>query len=378
MENNHNMYNNLADVFQIDEPKSSYVSEFNEHVSAYTNESFITKLPPGIGPLTGAITLTIMVVGVVGNLLTIVALLRCPRVRNVAAAFIISLCIADFLFCLTVLPVSAVSFFRGSWDPGEPLCTLMPFIRYGNVGFSLLSIAMITINRYVMIAHYSVYTRVYKPSSIAAMLVFCWFLSFGMQIPTALQKWGKYAYDPELGTCSILQDENQRSSKSALFLIGFVCPCLVIICCYARIFWVVHSSETRMRKHATRKIPGSESNSRIKEKREAKARRNEWRITKMVLAIFLSFILCYLPITVVKLLDSNVYPGINVIAYLLLYLSACMNPIIYVIMNKQYRQAYKTVLMCQRPRLLSMTPGPGSSYGGEIYAVRTNDRINDV
>lgn len=31
----------------------------------------------------------IMIVGVLGNLLTIVALLRCPKVRNVAAAFII-------------------------------------------------------------------------------------------------------------------------------------------------------------------------------------------------------------------------------------------------------------------------------------------------
>lgn len=51
---------------------------------------------------------------------------------------------------------------------------------------------------------------------------------------------GKYAYDEQLGTCSILKDENKRSSKSALFLIGFVCPCLVIVCCYARIFWVVH------------------------------------------------------------------------------------------------------------------------------------------
>ncbi|GFG30561.1 hypothetical protein Cfor_10844, partial [Coptotermes formosanus] len=34
-------------------------------------------------------TVLIMVVGILGNLLTIVALIRCPRVRNVAAAFII-------------------------------------------------------------------------------------------------------------------------------------------------------------------------------------------------------------------------------------------------------------------------------------------------
>lgn len=36
-------------------------------------------------------TILIMITGIVGNLLTIVALLKCPKVRNVAAAFIIRL-----------------------------------------------------------------------------------------------------------------------------------------------------------------------------------------------------------------------------------------------------------------------------------------------
>lgn len=50
--------------------------------------------------------------------------------------------------------------------------------------------------------------------------------------------------------------------------------------------------------------------STIKDNRESKARRNEWRITKMVLAIFLSFIVCYLPITIAKVADAHVhYPG---------------------------------------------------------------------
>lgn len=104
---------------------------------------------------------------------------------------------------------------------------------------------------------------------------------------------------------------------------------------------------------------------RVKDTRDAKAKRNEWRITKMVLAIFLSFVLCYLPITVAKIADKDVsYPALHIIGYILLYLSACMNPIIYVIMNKQYRQAYKTVILCRPGRLLAFTQA-GSSMGGK-------------
>lgn len=108
---------------------------------------------------------------------------------------------------------------------------------------------------------------------------------------------------------------------------------------------------------------------RVKDARDAKAKRNEWRITKMVLAIFLSFVCCYLPITVAKIADKNVaYPALHIIGYILLYLSSCINPIIYVIMNKQYRQAYKTVILCKPGRLLGFTQA-GSSMGGKLTAV---------
>ncbi|PSN35490.1 G-protein coupled receptor moody [Blattella germanica] len=307
-------------------------------------------------------TVLIMVVGILGNLLTIVALIRCPRVRNVAAAFIISLCIADFMFCTCVLPFSSSRFIYGTWIHGDFLCQLFPFLRYGNIGVSLLSIAMITINRYIMITHHSLYNRIYKKLWIALMIAFCWVLSFGIQLPTLFGIWGKFGIDKNLGTCTIVDSEG-RSSKKALFIIAFVIPCLVIVICYAMIFWVVHRSESRLREHAAVTRPGGGTpKTKSKEHREMKTKRNEWRITKMVLAIFLSFVVCYLPITIVKVADKDVaYPGFHVLGYIMLYLSACINPIIYVIMNKQYRQAYKTVLLWRRPRLLSFTPG-GSSY----------------
>lgn len=121
----------------------------------------------------------------------------------------------------------------------------------------------------------------------------------------------------------------------------------------------------------TNKIPSVKitnlKTSRVKDTRDAKAKRNEWRITKMVLAIFLSFVMCYLPITVAKIADKDVsIPAFHIIGYILLYLSSCINPIIYVIMNKQYRQAYKTVILCKPGRLLAFTQA-GSSMGGKKW-----------
>ncbi|XP_058128774.1 G-protein coupled receptor moody [Anopheles coustani] len=355
-------------------------------------------------------TILIMITGIVGNLLTIVALLKYPKMRNVAAIFIVSLCIADCSFCLIVLPFNAIRFIRGTLLHGEQSlwCTLITFIQYGSVGVSLLCITMITINRYIMIAHYNIYAKVYKTTWIAVMIVTCWLFSYGFQLPTLFGVWGRFGYNKQLGTCSILPDEHGRSSKTAMFIIAFLIPCIIIIICYSRIFWVVHASEKRMKNHSksqcsipnnlrsavdpaaplssassssanNNSISYTASSSAVKvaggragttttttsanDTRDAKAKRNEWRITKMVLAIFLSFVMCYLPITISKIVDKNVsVPVLHIIGYIMLYLSACINPIIYVIMNKQYRQAYKILLFCKPGRLLGFTHG-GSSVG---------------
>jgi hypothetical protein len=42
--------------------------------------------------------------------------------------------------------------------------------------------------------------------------------------------------------------------------------------------------------------------------------------------------------------ESNLFPVTHVVGYVLVYMSACVNPIIYVFMNKQYRMAFKAVL----------------------------------
>ncbi|XP_026332452.1 G-protein coupled receptor moody isoform X2 [Hyposmocoma kahamanoa] len=346
--------------------------------STNVTESELSKFSPGLLTFAAIITGFIMVIGLFGNLLTVVALLKCPKVRNVAAAFIISLCIADLLFCAVVLPFAISDFWTRSWLHGDALCTLVPFLRYGNVGVSLLSIALITLNRYIMIAHHSWYARVYRKHNIALMIIFSWMFSYGMQTPTLFSIWGKFDYDPELGTCSIVPDDNKRSSKTALFVIAFIVPAMLIFICYARIFWVVHSSEQRMREHqrSQRSGPGalnnstsSDKRSTIKDNRETKARRNEWRITKMVLAIFLSFLVCYLPITIAKVADSHVhYPVFHVIGYLLLYASACVNPIIYVIMNAQYRAAYAAALCCPLSRLSGLTSEKWNERHGYSYS----------
>jgi hypothetical protein len=91
------------------------------------------------------------------------------------------------------------------------------------------------------------------------------------------------------------------------------------------------------------------------------------KLLKMILVIFASFVICYLPITISKTFKDTIdIHGLNMAGYILIYLTTCINPIIYVVMSSEYRQAYKNLLMCRSYAQEAAYPQqqPGNGVGG--------------
>ncbi|CAN7983670.1 unnamed protein product, partial [Ixodes hexagonus] len=276
----------------------------------------------------GVFVILVAILGTLGNLLTIVALARSHRFRNASAAFIVSLSAADLCFCAFNLPFAASRFLNGVWLHGETLCCLVAAGRYFNVGISLLSITAITVNRYVLIVRPRSYERLYSRRNIGLTIGATWLVPLLVLLPTLAGVWGRFGLDVRGLNCSIVA-VGGRSAKAFLFVVAFLVPCLAIVFCYFRIFWTARQSRLQLESHGD----------------AAKRRQDEWRLTRMVLIIFCSFVACYLPITIVKVADADSrHPNVHLISYLLLYLSACMNPLIYGATNRQYRQAYRALL----------------------------------
>ena len=65
------------------------------------------------------------------------------------------------------------------------------------------------------------------------------------------------------------------------------------------------------------------------------------RLTKMMLTIFISFLVCFLPLMLVNVVDDDVaFPAIHIIASVLAWMSATINPFIYAFKNRQYQQVF--------------------------------------
>ncbi|PNF42334.1 hypothetical protein B7P43_G03679 [Cryptotermes secundus] len=199
----------------------------------------------------------------------------------------------------------------------------------------------ITINRYILISCHSLYDKLYTPRNICLMLVFAWSFSFSMMIPPLLEVWGHLGLDPPTFSCTILKKDG-KSPKKMLFVLGFILPCVVIILSYTCIYWKVRQSQRNLQSHnsAVRPKPNSVGPQFLQ-------RREDIRLTRLMLTIFCCFLLCFLPLMLVNVADDEIhYPTIHVMASVLAWASSVVNPFIYAGSNRQYRAAYHKLLCC--------------------------------
>ena len=64
-----------------------------------------------------------------------------------------------------------------------------------------------------------------------------------------------------------------------------------------------------------------------------------------MLTIFLLFMICFLPLMLVNVLDDDIrQPSVHIIASVLAWMSATINPIIYSFLNKHYQKAFRALL----------------------------------
>ncbi|KAM9673281.1 G-protein coupled receptor 84 [Trichechus inunguis] len=70
------------------------------------------------------------------------------------------------------------------------------------------------------------------------------------------------------------------------------------------------------------------------------------KVTRMCFAVFLCFALSYIPFLLLNILDARVQAPrvLHMLAANLTWLNGCINPVLYAAMNRQFRQAYSSIL----------------------------------
>lgn len=214
--------------------------------------------------------------------------------------------------------------------------------------------------------------QIYRPWSVALMLLGCWGIPLALLLPTMAEMWGRFGYSAQTFSCTILRDSNGHSPKKTFFLIGFFLPCLIIVLCYLRIFMVVQRSRRAL---ATHRSPGGSG-------KEEKKGNESMTLTRMVLVIFCAFLLCYLPLMLANVFDErDTYPTLHVLASVLAWSAAVVNPFIYGVMSARYRQAYFSifaVLPCFARCAKNIQISGGTGTSSKSYTAVNSIRLTET
>lgn len=321
----------------------------------------------------GFVALVIMAFfGVVSNAVSIAALLRSSKLlKNATTALVINLCFTDLLFSALSTPLAATVFWNAGWVYSDGLCVAYGVSRFFNTGASIFTVMAISINRYVAIVKPRLYPRAFTEGNNLLVVTGTWLLTLSLLFWPTAGVWGEFGWDGDIGTCSVVP-KNGRSSKAFLFMVAYFVPATSFVICYSRIYWIVRKTQRNLRQYSTNhksaafvarlfaQRQGGAGGVVSEEKVQRQQRRiaKDWRLLKTVFVIFAVFTLCYLPLLVLKafrLLDD--YPGVQVFAYLTFYFSGCVNPVIYICMSREYRQAYKELWPCAKSAALSESTG---------------------
>ncbi|XP_064472720.1 G-protein coupled receptor moody-like [Ornithodoros turicata] len=324
---------------------------------------------PRVVLTTGFVFLVIFsVFGVFANAISMLALVRSSKLRNATTALLVNLCFCDLLFSGVSTPFAVTVFWYGDWIYPHHICVIYGITRGFNVGASIFTAMAISINRLVIISYPTRCKQIFTIGNNLLFVTGTWLLALALLILPTGGIWGRFAWDAAIGSCTVVPYRG-RSSKAFLFMSACVVPTVVFVACYSRIYYVVRRARQRLKQYSsgrrkptefvadlTRRI--RELNSLQAEKQAKRTGEKDMRLLRMVLVIFVTFTLCYLPLFVLKafrLLDD--YPGVQVFAYLTFYFSGCVHPIIYICMSREYRKSYFDLFRRAQGTTLAETTG---------------------
>lgn len=281
-----------------------------------------------------------MFCGVVGNLLIIWITKRSPRLKAKSHILIANLAVADAFQSCNIFFMFVTLINEGHWIFGDIICQISAFLTVEFVVASMLSLTAISINRYFKVVYPERYDKIFTSKSVWIVIAFAWILPLAYAIPP-LFGWSSYVFNP--GKCLCLFRFLTNHSYPFFLVCTITIPALVTICyTYFRIFQAVKLHRNRVwGLNQSRNGIGVE----------------EFKITSTLSIVVVSYIVCFIPATVVNLIEIfashfEIPIWLDFSSFVLIFVSHASNPIIYGFMSRQHRVSLQELLPRELQQIL--------------------------
>lgn len=281
------------------------------------------------------IAILICLTSFLGNSLVVYAIRKDARLNTITNLLIENLAYSDILMATVHMPFWIVSLRYGKWVFHRTVCEVAGVTQliFGIV--SLLTMTAIAINRYLKVCRRHLFMKFFSRRKTTYIIITCcWMFSIAVNTPQ-LYGWGNITYHVLFTDCTCEWAHPDISHILFLCIATIFIPASVIFSCYFVIYRTVRASSRRVQGHSD--IPNL---GKGEDKSEAK-------VLKTSLVVVCVYLACWTPLSVVGFIEvfGSQSPRLAYfISYIGAYCSSMTNPIIYGIMNPQFKRAFATIL----------------------------------
>ncbi|XP_058642902.1 teleost multiple tissue opsin 2b isoform X2 [Onychostoma macrolepis] len=298
----------------------------------------------------------IMTFGFLNNFVVLVLFCKFKTLRTPVNMLLLNISVSDMLVCLFGTTLSFASSVRGQWLLGRHGCMWYGFINscFGIV--SLISLVVLSYDRYSTLTVYHNRGPDYRKPLLA--VGGSWLYSLIWTVPPLLG-WSSYGLEGAGTSCSVSWTERTAQSHAYIICLFIFClglPVLIMVYCYGRLLYAVKQ---------------------VGKIRKTAARKREYHVLFMVITTVVCYLLCWMPYGVVAMMATFGRPGIispvaSVVPSLLAKSSTVINPLIYILMNKQFYRCFCILFCCQR----SLLQNGHSSMPSKTTVIQLNRRVH--
>uniref|UniRef100_A0A1I8MAM1 G-protein coupled receptors family 1 profile domain-containing protein n=1 Tax=Musca domestica TaxID=7370 RepID=A0A1I8MAM1_MUSDO len=329
--------------------------------SSTIDEGEVPQIPAYIRTTAMFFCIVIMLMGVIGNVMVPIVIIRTKDMRNSTNIFLTNLSIADLLVLLVCTPTVLVELNTKpeTWILGHEMCKAVPFIELTVAHASVLTILAISFERYYAICEPLKAGYVCTKTRAILICSLAWGIAALFTSPILWMAEYKFADYIDGSSVPVCLTQALTIWTLGFFLmitaVFFVFPLFILIVLYGIIAKNLISDTGPMMRIRP-----------IKPELSLKARK---QVVLMLGAVVVSFFLCLLPFRLLTLgiilapdkvhdLGLERYYNVLYFSRIMLYLNSAINPILYNLMSTKFRKGfYKLIFTLWMAVLAALTCG---------------------
>lgn len=243
----------------------------------------------------------ITAVALLSNILVCVIVYKHRWILNPTNDFVISLVLLDMLTAMIPLPLTIGLFITGpSWIFGGPACSVNAFFNDFPKYATIFTLLFIAIHRYYRFVKPREYNETFTPGYTLIISICIWIGSALFAGLPVMAGWAEYNFSYEYLGCLVTYKQNLQQSVWNTCILAFkIIPTVLTFNCYRLVYCAIRKSNSRVR--STSRV---RSNSCVTEANAEPLNGKKYRLTKTFLVISIVFVVCWLPPSIILVIDQ--------------------------------------------------------------------------